>query len=188
MLMSAVTQAATLQDANAAFERGDYRAALIDYEWLARSGDKFAQYRTGMMNYFGLGTSKDMEVAYGWMATAAEEQIATLKKFQLLIWNEMSIAQRDSGTDLALTNELTSGTEVLDAKTRRERRKAQLDDCSGSRIGADCTNVQSFSLSFINRASDSKFSIPHAMTEKEAAEFERENSPAVMGDFEKFDR
>jgi len=186
LLASATVSAQNLSDANTAFDRANYANALEQYHQMAQTGDKFAQYRYAMMNYFGLGTEKDIVKAYSWMSTAAEDEIAIMKRFQLLIWDEMDRDQQDIGTEQAIHNERFSGTEVMNSRAKAERRKAERSKCTGSRVG-NCGAIESFGVSFSNRGRIRAREIPHTMTPAEVEAFEKQYTAMVLNDFTKFD-
>lgn len=193
LVLCAVTGLAwgqSLESANAAFDRGDYSAALDEYQELAQAGDKFAQYRYGLMNYFGLGTEQDKMTAYAWMTTAAEEQTESLRRFQILIWNELERDERDEATTMAVRNEIMAGTEVVESRRSKARRlREQRNKCTGSRVGS-CGAIEAFGVSFSNRDRDGAIerNIPHAMTAEEVEDFEKQYGPVVMRDFARFDQ
>ncbi len=188
LMLSGQLLAQNLASANAAFDRGEYANALVQYQQLAEQGEKFAQYRVGMMQYFGLGTDADIVSAYSWMATAAEDQVEIMKKFQLLMWEEMDADQRDEATKQAIRREMKAGTEVMDLEARRDRRRRELDGCTASRLGRGCDRAESFGLSFENRGLQKNEEIPYQMTEKEINAFSARYTPIVLSDFAKFDQ
>lgn len=180
----------SLEGANAAFDRGDYSDALADYQELASEGDKFAQYRYAMMNYFGLGTQQDKMTAYAWMTTAAEEQIDSMRRFQILIWNELPRDQRDEATTMAVRNEILSGTEVVESRRAKVRRlREQRNKCTGSRVGS-CGAIEAFGVSFSNRDRDGALerNVPHAMTLDEVRAFDKKYGNTVLREFARFDQ
>lgn len=185
--IASTVSAQSLNGANAAFDREDYNTALGQYQSLAANGDKFAQYRYAMMHYFGLGTQQDLITAYSWMTTAAEDQTVMMKKFQILIWNEMDWDQRDVGTEKAIKNEMKAGTEVVDRRSRRDRIRYERSKCVGSRVGS-CGAIESFGLSFSNREIENVENIPHAMNAEEIQAFDKQYSNVIVRDFVKFDK
>lgn len=185
--LASTLSAQSLDSANAAFEREDYSAALDQYHKLAGQGDKFAQYRYAMMNYFSLGTEQDLVAAYSWMTTAAEDQTEMMKKFQILIWNEMNQDQRDAGTEQAIVNEMKAGTEIMNRRIKNDRLREKRNRCTGSRLG-NCDGIQSYGLSFSNRGIDNVEDIPHTMEPEEIEAFEKQYANTVMHDFVKFDK
>jgi len=172
--------------AGASFENENYAQALAEYQRLADNGEKFAQYRLGLMHYFGLGTEKNIEQAYAWMTVAAEEDIQILRKFQLLIWDEMDFDQRERATEMAIINEAKSGTVVVDSTSNRKKRNRS-KKCTSSRVGAGCDRVETFGFDLINRDDISPKQIPYEMTVEEAQDFNDEYKNMILADFEKYD-
>lgn len=60
-------------DGYAAFERGDYEAALRVWRPLAEAGDDLAQYSLGVIYYEGLSVPKDFVEAAIWFRLAAQQ-------------------------------------------------------------------------------------------------------------------
>jgi len=60
----------------AAYEAGDYEAALSLFEPLAEQGDTSAQYVLGIIHYNGPGVLPDYELAAKWFRLAAESGFA----------------------------------------------------------------------------------------------------------------
>ncbi len=65
--------ASPLDDANAAYERKDYAAAVEIYRRLAEQGDVKVQNRLGSMYSSGRGVTKDAKEAIRWYRRAAEQ-------------------------------------------------------------------------------------------------------------------
>jgi hypothetical protein len=66
---------ASIQDSDkgdAAYERGDYAAALREWRPLVEQGDAKAQYDLGLMYKHGLGVERDYGEAVKWFRLAAE--------------------------------------------------------------------------------------------------------------------
>ena len=61
------------EDANAAFERGDYEAALRLYRPPAEQGHAEAQYNLGVMYDKGQGVKRDHVESMQWLQRAAEQ-------------------------------------------------------------------------------------------------------------------
>ncbi len=57
----------------AAYDRGDYAAALREWKPLAEQGDANAQNNFGSMYYYGLGLPRDYIQAVAWYRRAAEQ-------------------------------------------------------------------------------------------------------------------
>src|SRR5262250_2235963 len=68
--MSAV--AGPLEDANGAYERGDYSAAVLLFRPLAEQGNAQAQAQLGYMFNAGLGVRQEYEQAAAWYRRSAE--------------------------------------------------------------------------------------------------------------------
>ncbi len=60
----------------AAYERGDYAAALREFRALAEQGDADAQYNLGFMYGEGQGVPQDYAEAVKWFRKAAEQGVA----------------------------------------------------------------------------------------------------------------
>lgn len=56
-----------------AYQRGDYKIALIEFRDLAAEGSATAQYNLGLMYEQGLGVPKDMAKAEEWYLRAADQ-------------------------------------------------------------------------------------------------------------------
>jgi len=59
------------EDADAAYARGDYAAALLIYRDLAAQGIAPAQFNLGVMHDFGQGVERDPATAVRWYRAAA---------------------------------------------------------------------------------------------------------------------
>ena len=57
----------------AAFERGDYSAALREWRPLAEQGSSAAQYELGRMYAYGIGVERDFKKARAWYEKAARQ-------------------------------------------------------------------------------------------------------------------
>ncbi len=85
----------TQQKADALFEKEDYDRAMIIYRKdLAPLGDKYAQYMTGHMYYWGLGVEKDSVTAYAWYRLAAERSEESFVKTRDALASLLSEEQR----------------------------------------------------------------------------------------------
>jgi uncharacterized protein len=62
-----------LEDADAAYERGDYATALRLLQPLASSGDDYAQFNIGVMYDTGKGVPQDFSEAVKWYRKAANQ-------------------------------------------------------------------------------------------------------------------
>lgn len=66
----------------AAFNQGEYKAALKVFKRLAEQGNADAQLKLGQMYHYGLGTKEDDPLAFSWIRKAAEQANADAQ-FQL---------------------------------------------------------------------------------------------------------
>ena len=79
VIVAAMVQAAVagpLQDANAAYQHGDFVLASKLMQPLAEQGDAVAEYTLGAMYLFGQGVPQDYQQAAEWSRKAAEQGIA----------------------------------------------------------------------------------------------------------------
>jgi hypothetical protein len=60
-----------MEDANAAYNRGDYPAAIKMYRDMAANGNSRAQLSVGLMYLGGQGVARDLVIAQGWFKSAA---------------------------------------------------------------------------------------------------------------------
>ena len=65
--------AGPLEDADAAFERGDHEVALQSYSSLAEQGDALAQIKLGSIYADGRGVTRDYSEAMKWFRRAANQ-------------------------------------------------------------------------------------------------------------------
>ena len=69
-------QAQTLEQLDAAAQRGDYHTAFTGFKKLAEQGNTSAQNNLGFMYYNGQGVPKDEQQAVAWYRKAAEQGYA----------------------------------------------------------------------------------------------------------------
>src|SRR5882672_7437271 len=65
--------AGPLEDADAAYERGDHEVALQSYRSLAEQGDALAQIKLGSIYADGKGVTRDYSEAVKWFRRAANQ-------------------------------------------------------------------------------------------------------------------
>ncbi len=72
-------------EAEAAYQRGDYATAILEFRPLAEQGNAIAQYNLGLMYGKGQGVPQDYAEAVQWYRKAAEQGVAlcSLVVFQL---------------------------------------------------------------------------------------------------------
>ncbi|MCH8620543.1 hypothetical protein [Undibacterium sp. TS12] len=72
-LSATAASAQSIEQAKAAFAKGDYATALSGYTRLAENGDTIAQLSLGMMHVLGAGVPVDGEKAASWFKKAAAQ-------------------------------------------------------------------------------------------------------------------
>jgi TPR repeat protein len=75
-LCAAATASEPLEDAKAAYDKGDYAAALRLFRSLSDQGNALAQQRLGAMYERGLGVPEDYAEAVRWYRRAADQGFA----------------------------------------------------------------------------------------------------------------
>jgi TPR repeat protein len=76
--------AGPLEDAGAAFDKGDYKAALAIYRPLAEKGDPVAQAQLGLMYSSGAGVHEDDAQGLAWTQKSAAQGYAPAKEWLIL--------------------------------------------------------------------------------------------------------
>ena len=78
-IMVAAPAWADIEKGKSAFERGDYRTALIEFRLLAEKGNAEAQNQLGYMYENGIGTSIDFAKARNWYLKSAKKGLKSVK-------------------------------------------------------------------------------------------------------------
>ncbi len=73
LLRVGAARAGTLEDGQAAYDRGDYATALRLWRPLAQQGDDYAQLKLGFMYGTGQGVAQDYAKALKWYRLAAQQ-------------------------------------------------------------------------------------------------------------------
>ncbi len=76
LALAATAAAAGFAEGYAAYRRGDYQAALGEWQPLAEAGHAPAQYAVGMLHARGEGVARDAKAALGWLRRAARQDFA----------------------------------------------------------------------------------------------------------------
>ena len=71
VLQSCATEK-VMEQAKSNYAQGNYHQAFMNAEKLARYGDADAQYAIGYMYYYGLGITKDEDLARSWVRKSAK--------------------------------------------------------------------------------------------------------------------
>jgi len=122
-----------------------YDQAFRDYKTLSKLSDKHSQYRLATMYFDGLGVREDIIEAYAWSFVSAEskkpEFVAFHKQIRTLLTDEQLIqARMKAGKYIA---EYGLFRAAINARKLIAREKKT---CTGSRVGATCSQVASNSI------------------------------------------
>lgn len=168
--------------ADSLFDQSEYLQALEAYRPYAEDGDKFAQYRIGLIHYFGLGTGqRDRLTAYLWLTVAQEPELGLLRGFSTVVGEELT--QEESRQARWKLPELDAqfGTVVKRKKDKRSR-----GECTGSRVGFSCERVKTIGTNM-----DSDFyqvnSGPFTMRMEEVQSFKALYDDLIDREFARFD-
>lgn len=81
-------------EGQAAYERGDYTAAMREWLPLAENGDIDAQYSLGLMHFHGIGVRQEFSEAVKWFRLAAEQgSPAAQLRYGKMYWLGQGLAQ-----------------------------------------------------------------------------------------------
>jgi len=108
------------------------------YRELARSGDKFSQYRLARMFDAGLGTERDPERAYAWAVIAAESGDETIDAYleDLAVRVNADPSIDPVRLEARVTQMYDAYGSLGLARRVRDDLRADVRNCSGSRVGA----------------------------------------------------
>ena len=81
LLLTASPVFAGIDEANSAYDKGNYQQAFSMYKEYAEQGDPEAQYDLGLMFYYGEGVSLDLQQAVKWVTESAENGFAYAQLF-----------------------------------------------------------------------------------------------------------
>lgn len=128
------------QQADAAYEAGEFSRAFKGYLRLAKKGDPFSQYRSSYMYLQGEGVEPDIPNAFAWAVLAAESKDPQLENYlhevkALVPADEREAAQRQAENHLRQWGRLAL---AMEARRKADR---QLRGCTGSRLGTRCEEV-----------------------------------------------
>jgi uncharacterized protein len=129
MVCATVAVAASIQEAEFAYDRGDYTQAARLFRPLAEQGIASAQFNLGMMYAKGLGVPQDYQAALKWYRRAAEQGNASAQNNLGLMYERGRGARQDfilahmwSNIAAATLN----GDEGKSALTRRDHVASQM--------------------------------------------------------------
>ncbi len=90
-----IASAASLEDAEFAYERGDYTKAARLFRPFAEQGTPSAQFSLGMMYAKGQGVPQDYQAALKWFHRAAEQGDAAAQNYLGLMYERGRGARQD---------------------------------------------------------------------------------------------
>ena len=119
--------------ADEAFEKGRYSWAAQRYRHLAKYGDKFSQFRLGLIEMNDDGRRPDLPAAWAWFTLAAEGDLhPELDPYADTVWEKMSPSQQEKAARrLSELSPLYS--DVALARRMQRIYKRELRSITGSR-------------------------------------------------------
>ena len=99
--LMATVNAAPMDDAIAAYNKGDYKEALKIWRPLTDQGNAGAQYNIGWMYAQGKGVTQDYSSAYMWYNLASSAGLAAGAKNRDIIAKRMTPQQIEKAKDMA---------------------------------------------------------------------------------------
>jgi len=132
--------------ADALYERGNYKHAFRQYEDMAKYGDKFSQLRLAVMYELGRGVDKDMLQAFAWSYVAAETGHEQYKNYHKMVRAQMTPEQIKSAKQTTRDYQIDYGMFAAadNANTIVNR---TLRMCTGSKLGSRCDRVSANGVS-----------------------------------------
>lgn len=159
-------------NADAIYQRGDYKRAFSQYQAMAKYGDKFSQLRLAIMYELGRGVDKDLTQAFAWSYVAAETGHQQFKDYHKMLRAQMTSEQISSAKQITRDYQIDYGMSAA-ADNARAIIKHTINNCTGSRTGTRCHSVSSNSVS----CSLSNYGIP----DKGCIQLGMLGIPAVQG-------
>jgi hypothetical protein len=175
------------EQADTWFDNAQYEMAYMEYLSLAQEGDKFAQFRLSLIEYFGLVENSSKLKAAAWAGVAQEEEIKPLRQLYKLIWAELDVAQQNEAKMLISEWDSNFGVAITPKKKRRASRRKR---CTGSRVGANCDRVFSNGVSGFATSEEytSNNNVAHVWKEDDLKDFLDRYQSRFYADFERFDQ
>jgi hypothetical protein len=137
------TTEGSMDGANAAYARGDYKTALEQYKVMAAQGNPEANTYVGMMYEAGMGTEADTATANAWYKRAAESDPDDPRYSRLV--NEQTLKDyeksRMSAEDVAnadvINEEINSEIDKVSGKDQSEYQAVEYSDAETRSIATD---------------------------------------------------
>lgn len=92
---------AGFEDGVTAYDKGDYTTAMQEFRLAAQQGDVRALSKLGGMYLYGVGTTKDMVMAYVWFDLAASVGEAEAVKFRDTAAVQLTVPQLREASKLS---------------------------------------------------------------------------------------
>lgn len=175
-----------LDSANQYFQNGEYVEARSAYLELAKQRYKFAQYRVGLIDYFGLAGDVDKVSAYAWISVAAAPFVPILMQIESIIDDELSHSQRRKARDLAARHHQDYAQKLVHGHGVARRSDRQ---CTGSRLGKGCERLDIIGAnnpSLVHDQYESRGS--RRISQDDLDAFNRAYSDFIFEEFSRFDR
>lgn len=192
LLASFGCQADDMHRANQYFENENYVEARQAYLSLARDRHRFAQYRMGLIDYFGLAGDVDKASAYAWFSVASTPFIPILVEIKMLVDDELTHQQRRRGRDLTVEFQEDFGVRLNHSSPPdygRSQRSRSRRHCTGSRLGKDCGRVDAMGGSAPASPHDHyQSNRSRHMSEQEVEAFQRAYTEFIYEEFNRFDQ
>ena len=178
-------QAQKRRSVDALFNASRYVDARASYLEHAQNGDKFAQYRVALIDYFGLGGERDFISAAAWAGVAKEVGIRPLNQLFQLIWQELDAKQQVLVKARLAEWDQKYGVTIM-GKRKRVYPKAK--SCTGSRVGASCDRVISNGLIWHDNGNYFRNDIvAYKWTQEDLNQFTERYNDKIYADFSSFD-
>lgn len=172
--------------ADALFDQHDYMKAKSAYSDRARNGDKFAQYRLSIIEYFNLDGHGDKVKAAAWAGVAQENKLKPLQQLFKLMWDELDAEQRIQVKEQIAEWDQKFGVTVLE---KRKRVYPRAKSCTGSRVGANCDRVVSSGLIWEDQGNYYQNDlVAYTWTNDDLDDFLKMYADRIYADFSYFDQ
>ncbi|MFU8876678.1 MAG: hypothetical protein ACNA7E_00945 [Wenzhouxiangellaceae bacterium] len=130
---------AFLERGNRFYRRGDYEAAVGNFQLASHWADKMAQFNLGMLYVNGQGVERDPLRGWAWIELSAEREYPANRQVADEIWSQFSDEHRQMARKI-LEEELKPrfGDDVAIDRTSRDIiRNMRRKSLGGSRVGAN---------------------------------------------------
>jgi len=133
------------QQADAIYDRGDYEQAMKQYLALAKKGDTFSQYRVSFMYLEGQGLESDLIESFAWASLSAQNYAPELVRYRDAVSSRVPEKQHRKALRRVDYYMRKWGNSAIAEDAARGARQ-EMRDCTGSRLGARCTEVYAMEM------------------------------------------